>query len=81
MVGAGMKIAIVRSLALWFFILSCLMTVVGLWGLSISTYDKGGPIPVLLALSGCLAWVGGIATLISFVVALGAIFRRWALRK
>ncbi len=79
--SAGMKIAILESPTLWFFVLSSLATVVGLLGLSISTYDKGGPFPLLLALSLCLAWLGGIATFISFVVMLGAVLRRWASRK
>jgi hypothetical protein len=76
-----MKIAILESPALWFFILSGLITIIGFWGLSISTYDKGGPFPLLLPLSACLVWLGGIATLISIVVLLGAILRRWASRK
>jgi hypothetical protein len=66
---------------LWFFVLSCLVTIIGLFGLSISAYDKGGPVPLLLAVSGCLAWLGGIATFISLVVMLGAIIRRWVSRK
>jgi hypothetical protein len=76
-----MKVAILESPTLWLFVLSCLITTVGLWGLSISTYDKGGPFPLLMALSACLAWLGAVATLISFVVLLGAILWRWALRK
>ena len=76
-----MKIAILKSPALWFFVLSCLVTVCGVSGLSISIYDKGGPFPLLLALSVCLAWLGGIATFISFVALLAAILRRSALRK
>ncbi len=72
-----MKIAILGSPALWFFVLSCLVTIVGLLGLSISTLDKGGPFPLLLALSACLAWLGGAVALISFLVLLGAILRRW----
>jgi hypothetical protein len=80
-VSAAMKIAILKSPALWFFVLSCLVTAVGLLGLSISTYDKGGPFPLVLALSGCLAWLGGIATLIAFVVLLATILRRSVLRK
>ena len=76
-----MKIAILGSPALWVFVLSCLITITGLWGLSISTYDKAGSTPLLLLLSGCLAWLGGIATLISSIVVLGAILWRWASRK
>jgi hypothetical protein len=75
-----MKIAILKSLALRFFVLSCLITIVGLLGLLTSTYDKGGSFPVLMALSGCLAWLGGIATFISFVALLATIVRRSALR-
>jgi hypothetical protein len=52
-----------------------------LWGMSISTYDKGGHLPLLMILSGCLAWLGAATTLISFVVLLAAIVRRWASRK
>jgi hypothetical protein len=81
MVSADMKIAILESPALWFFVPSSLITIVGLWSFSISTYDKGGPIPLLLIVSVCLVLLGGIATLISFVVVLGAILRRLASRK
>ena len=73
--------AILESPALWFFVLSCLITLAGLLGLSVSTYDKGGPPPLSMALSACVAWLGGIATSISFVVVLGAILRRRASRK
>jgi len=76
-----MKIAILVSPALWFLVLSWLITIVGLIGLSVSTYDKGGPFPLLLAVSECLAWLGGIATLISSVVLLGAVLRRWISRR
>ena len=76
-----MKIAILGSLALWFFVLSCMITLVGLLGLSISTYDKGDTLPLLWVLSGSLLWLGAIATLISFVVMMGAILRRWILHK
>jgi hypothetical protein len=76
-----MKIAILESPTLWFFVLSCLITIVGLIGLSISTYDKGGPFPLLLAVSGCLTWLGGIASLISSVVLLGTVLWRWVSRK
>jgi hypothetical protein len=75
-----MKLAILKNPALWFFVLSCLITVLGLLGLSVSTYYKGGPFPFLMALSACLAWLGGIAALISLMVVLGAILR-WASRK
>jgi hypothetical protein len=80
-VSAGMKVPILKSPPLWFFILSCLVTIVGLLGLSISPYDKGGPFPLLLTVSACLAWGGGIATLISSVVLLVAVLWRSALRK
>jgi len=76
-----MKAAILESPALWFFVLSCLIATLGLWGLSISTYDKGGPFPLLMVLSACLACLGGIATVISLAVVLGGILRRWASRK
>jgi len=75
-----MKIAILESPAVWFFVLSCLVTTVGLLGLSISNYDKDG-FSLLILLSGCLTWLGIIATLISFLVMLGAILHRCASRK
>ena len=76
-----MKIAILESPALWLFVFSCLVTTVGLCGLSISTFDRGDPFSLLLFVSACLAWLGAIATLVSSVVLLVAILRRSALRK
>lgn len=79
--SGGMKIVILKSPALWFFVLSYLVTMVGFLGLSISTYDKGGAFPLLLAVSACLAWGGGNAILISTVVLLVAVLWRSVLRK
>jgi hypothetical protein len=62
-------------------VLSCLITLVRLLGLSFSTYDKGASFPLLMVLSACHAWLGGSATLISFLVVLGAVLRRWVSRK
>ena len=79
--SVGMKLPILQSIALWFFVLSCLITLVGLLGYSFSTYDKGSSIPLLMVLSMCLSWLGGIAALISFVAMLGTVLRRWASHK
>lgn len=79
--SAGMKIAILESPALWLLVLSCFVTILGLLGMSVSAYDKGGSFPLLMALSACLAWLGGIPTLISSVVLLGTVLWRWASRK
>jgi hypothetical protein len=75
-----MKVPILKSPALRVLVLACLVTIVGLWGFSNSSFDKGGPFPLLLALSVILVCVGGIATLISFVIVLGESLYRWASR-
>ncbi len=72
-----MKIAILKSPAFWFPVFACLVTIGGFWGFSLSSYDKGGPFPLLLLLSVCVICLGGIATLISLVVVLGAMLQRW----
>ena len=72
-----MKIAILKSPVFLLFVVACLLTIAGYWGLSISSYDKGGSFPLLLLLSVCLVCLGGITALIALVVALGAILRRW----
>ena len=77
-----MKIAILQSPAFRVLILSCLITITGLLGFSISSYDKGGSFPLLLVISEFLIGLGGIATLISLVICLvigfGAILQRRA---
>jgi hypothetical protein len=71
-----MKIAILKSPTLWLLVFAGLVTAGGFWGFSVSSYDKGGPFPLLLFLSVCLICVGGITTLISLVAVLGAILQR-----
>jgi hypothetical protein len=65
-----MKIAILQNPAFRAFIFASLVTISGLLGFSISSYDKGGTFPVLLFLSEVLVGLGVIATLISLVVCL-----------
>jgi hypothetical protein len=72
-----MKIAILKIPVFLLLIFACLVTTAGYWGLSISSYDKGGPFPLLLVLSVCLICLGGITALIALLAALGAILHRW----
>jgi hypothetical protein len=69
-----------RNPAFRVFIFASLVTIIGFWGFSISSYDKGGAFPVLLFLSEVLIALGGIVALISFLICLamgfGAVIHR-----
>ncbi len=71
-----MKIAIPKSLAFWIFVFAALVTTGGFWCFGVSSYDKGGPFPLLLVVSVCLVCLGGIIAFISLIVMLGEIFDR-----
>ncbi len=71
-----MKIAILKSLAFRIFVFAALVTTGGFWCFSVSSYDKGGPFPLLLVVSVCLVCLGGIIAFISLIVMLGEIFDR-----
>ena len=71
-----MKIAVLKSPAFWFLVVACLVTTGGFWGFSLSSYDKGGPFPLLLLVSVCVICLGSIGALISLVAVVGAILQR-----
>lgn len=73
-----MKIAIPKSLAFWIFVCAALVTTGGFCCFAVSSYDKGGPFPLLLVVSVCLVGLGGIIAFISLIVLLGEIFDRRA---
>jgi len=69
-----MKMTIPKSLAFWIFVFAALVTTGGFWCFSVSTYDKGGPFPLLLVVSMCLICLGGIIALIGLIAMLGELF-------
>jgi hypothetical protein len=71
-----MKIAILKSLSFHIFIFAVLVTTGGFWCFSVTTYDKGGPFPLLLLVSVCLICLGGIIAFISLIVMLRDLFER-----
>jgi hypothetical protein len=72
-----MKIAIFQNPIFRVFVLASLVSIIGLLGFSISSYDKGGDFPLLLLLSEIIIAIGAIAALISFMICLAMeIFRR-----
>jgi len=73
-----MKTGILKSLAFRIFLLAALVTTGGIWCFSVSSYDKGGPFPLLLLVSVCLICLGGIIAFISLIVMLAEIFERRA---
>jgi hypothetical protein len=69
-----MKIAIPKSIAFWIFAFAALVTTGGFWCFSVSSYDKGGPFPLLFLVSICLICLGGIIAFLSLIAMMGEIF-------